>query len=437
MRARAVSAAATPSAHDDARAHAQTLRAWALYDVGNSAFATTVMAGFFPIFFKEFWSAGVAATESTLRLGIANSVASLVVALAAPVLGAVADLCGAQKRILLGGAALGVSSTATLALVARGDYVTAGCLYALGCVGFSVSIALYDSLIVSVARPDERERASALGYALGYLGGGALFALNVAMTLWPASFGLADAASAVRASFVLVALWWAAFTWPLARRVPEPAGAGLSASDAVRRSLAQLLATARKVLGMRSLRRFLIAYWLYIDGVDTIIRMAVDYGLSLGLPTSSLITALLIVQFVGFPAALVFGRIGARIGNKLGILLGLAVYVLVTVLGHELQTATDFYVLAVLIGLVQGGVQALSRALFSHMVPSHESAELFGFYNMLGKTAAIVGPALMGVVAAMTGSTRTSILSVAVLLLAGGALLLGVEEPRRDRTAEG
>ena len=252
------------------------------------------------------------------------------------------------------------------------------------------------------------------------------------MTLWPAYFGLADKASAVQASFLLVALWWAAFSWPLARRVPEPLGAGLSPSTAVRRSLTQLAATTRKVMAMRSLRLFLLAYWLYIDGVDTIIRMAVDYGKSLGLSTSSLITALLIVQFVGFPAALVFGRIGVRIGNKRGILLGLLVYVLVTVLGHELQTATDFYVLAVLIGLVQGGVQALSRSLFSHMVPSHESAELFGFYNMLGKTAAIVGPALMGVVAAATGSTRTSILSVAVLLLAGGALLLGVEEPRRE-----
>ena len=267
-----------PRASDDARSHARALRAWAIYDVGNSAFATTVMAGFFPIFFKDSWSAGSAATDSTLRLGIAHSASSLVVALAAPVLGAVADLCGAQKRILLGGAALGVLATAGLAFVAKGDYVTASFVYALACVGFSVSIALYDSLIVAVARPEERERASALGYSLGYLGGGTLFALNVAMTLWPGYFGLADKASAVQASFVLVALWWAAFSWPLARRVPEPSGAGLSPATAVRRSLTQLVATTRKVMAMRSLRLFLLAYWLYIDGVDTIIRMAVDYG---------------------------------------------------------------------------------------------------------------------------------------------------------------
>jgi UMF1 family MFS transporter len=353
------------------------------------------------------------------------------VALAAPVLGAVADLCGAQKRILLGAAALGIASTAALSAVGRGEYLAASALYALACVGFSISIALYDSLIVAVARPHERERASALGYSLGYLGGGVLFALNVAMTLRPAWFGLADATQAVQASFLLVALWWAAFSVPLSRRVPEPAGAGLSAAAAVRRSMAQLVATTRKVLGMRSVRLFLVAYWLYIDGVDTIIRMAVDYGMSLGLPTSSLITALLIVQFVGFPAALVFGRIGERIGNKRGIALGLCIYVLVTLLGHELETTTDFYVLAILIGLVQGGVQALSRSMFSHMVPRHEAAELFGFYNMLGKTAAIIGPALMGVVATMTGSTRTSILAVAVLLVAGGALLLRVPEPQR------
>jgi UMF1 family MFS transporter len=427
-----VSQPGAPPAADESGARARVLRAWALYDVGNSAFATTVMAGFFPIFFKHFWSAGSSATESTLRLGIANSTASLLVALAAPLLGAVADLCGAQKRLLLWGAGLGVLSTAALPLTGRGDYVAAGVLYAAACVGFSLSIALYDSLIVAVARSDERERASALGYAWGYLGGGALFALNVAMTQRPAWFGLADEAQAVRASFVTVALWWAAFSLPIARHVPEPPGAGMSPREAVQKSVAQLVATTRKVLRMPSLRLFLLAYWLYIDGVDTIIRMAVDYGLSLGLPTSSLITALLIVQFVGFPATLVFGRIGARIGNKRGILLGLALYVLVTVLGHELESARDFYVLAVLIGLVQGGVQALSRALYSHLIPKGEAAELFGFYNMLGKTAAIIGPALMGVVAAVTGSTRTSILAVAVLLVAGALLLWRVPEPARQ-----
>ena len=419
----------------DARSQRVALRAWALYDVGNSAFATTVMAGFFPIFFKAYWSEGSPATESTLRLGLANSLASVCVALLAPVLGAVADLCGAQKRLLLGSAALGVLSTAALASVGRGDYLTACTLYALACVGFSVSIALYDSLIVSVARPHERERASALGYSLGYLGGGALVALNVAMTQKPGWFGFDDPAQAVKASFVLVALWWAGFSLPLARRVPEPAGAGLSPATAVRGSLKQLARTTRKVLGMRSLRLFLLAYWLYIDGVDTIIRMSVDYGMSLGLPTSSLISAMSIVQLVGFPAALLFGRIAERIGNKRGIMLCLSVYVLVTLLAHDLQTPRDFYVLAVLIGLVQGGVQALSRSLFSHMVPSHEAGELFGFYNMLGKTAAILGPALMGVVAAMTGSTRTSILAVSVLLIAGGALLLGVQEPRRAQAS--
>jgi len=389
------------------------------------------MAGFFPLFFKKYWNAGSDVTESTLRLGVANSIASLIVAFASPLLGAVADLCGAQKRILLAGTMLGAAATAALAGVGRGDFASAGALFAGACIGFSISAALYDSLLVSVAAEAERERASALGYALGYLGGGLLFALNVAMTQRPQWFGLPDATSAVKVSFVLVAVWWLAFTVPLWRRVAEPAGQGVSPRVAVRHSVGQLVRSVRQVASAPMLRTFLLAYFLYIDGVDTIIRMAVDYGLSLGLPDSSLITALLIVQFVGFPAALVFGRLGDKLGSKRSILLGLAVYVIVTVLAHELHTATEFYVLAILIGLVQGGVQALSRALWSRLIPAAEAGELFGLYNMLGKFAAILGPALMGVVAALTGSTRTSILSVALLLLAGGALLLAVEEPER------
>jgi MFS transporter, UMF1 family len=408
------------------------LWAWALYDWGNSAFATTVMAGFFPVFFKQYWSAGTAATESTFQLGAANSIAAMVVALAAPLLGAIADKGGARKRSLFTFALLGAVMTGALSFIGKGQWQAAAFCYALANVGFAGSLSFYDSLLVSVASPAERDRASSFGYALGYLGGGLLFAIQVGMVFKPGWFGLRDASQAVRLSFLQVALWWIGFSLPLLRRVPEPPSLGLSASQAALAGLRQLRATLQRISSRRAVWLFLCAYWLYIDGVNTVIVMAVDYGLALGFRSSSLTLALLITQFVGFPAALIFGRLGERLGSKRAVLVGLAVYVGVTVWGYSMTSEWEFFVLAGTIGLVQGGVQALSRSFYSRLIPAGESAEFFGFYNMLGKFAAIVGPAMMGLVSLMTGDSRLSILSLAVLLLAGGGLLLFVPEPERS-----
>jgi UMF1 family MFS transporter len=311
----------------------RAVRAWALYDFGNSAFATTVMAGFFPIFFKQYWSAEVDASVSTFRLGVASSVASILIALAAPLLGAIADQGGTRKRMLAAGALLGACATMLLAAVPQGQWLPAASLYSLACFGFAASIVFYDSLIVVVAGSEESHRVSALGYALGYLGGGLLFALNVAMTLAPERFGLPDKAAAVRASFVMVGLWWLVFTLPLLRHVPEERKPARGALNAIAGGLRELSSTLRRIRRDRNLWTFLLAYWLYIDGVDTVIRMAVDYGLSLGLAASSLITALLITQFVGFPAAIAVGKLAGRLGAKRTILLCLCVYVAVTTYG--------------------------------------------------------------------------------------------------------
>jgi UMF1 family MFS transporter len=406
----------------------RALWAWALYDWGNSAFATTVMAGFFPIFFKQYWSAGSEVSRSTFHLGAANSAASVAVAIAAPALGAIADRGAHKKRLLLVFAVLGAVMTSTLYFVPKGDFWHAALCYALATVGFEASLVFYDSLLVSVAPPEQSDRASAFGYALGYLGGGLLFALNVAMALKPGLFGLTDAAQGVRVSFLMVGAWWALFTLPLLRYVPEPRASAVTVTRAVREGLAQLRTTLRRIAGMREVWRFLIAYWLYIDGVGTIVMMAVDYGLSLGFRSSSLTLALLITQFVGFPAALVFGRLGAAIGSKRAVLIGLCVYIGVTLFGYRMHSEREFYALAAAIGLVQGGVQSLSRALYSRLIPRDEAAEFFGFYNMLGKFAAILGPALMGWVSLQTGSARQSILSITLLFAAGGALLLRVQD---------
>jgi len=408
------------------------LLSWALYDWANSAFATTVMAGFFPAFFQRYWSLGVDPTVSTSRLGFANGIAGFVVAAMAPMLGAIADRCGRRKRFLVAWSLLGIVGTALLWFVDRGDWWAAAALFVVGTIGFAASNVFYDALLLDVASEPEFDRASAYGYSLGYLGGGLLFALNVLMTMKPAWFGLADAAEAVRASFVMVAAWWFVFLLPLALNVRErPGEAGMTLAAATVAGLRELAATLRQVARYRELALFLVAYWLYIDAVNTIIKMAVDYGVALGLPTESLLAALLMTQFVAFPAALAFGWLGGRIGAKQGILLGIAIYTLATLYAFFLDSVAEFFALAAVIGLVQGGVQSLSRSFFGRLVPAGKGGEFFGFYNMMGKFATVVGPLLVAVVALTTGSSRASIASLAILFVAGGLVLMCVREPPR------
>jgi UMF1 family MFS transporter len=414
---------------------------WALYDWANSAFAVTVMSGFFPLFFKQYWASGLDSTISTFYLGSANSIASLCVAVLAPVLGAIADRGGAKKRLLLFFAFLGIVMTLALPMVAQGAWQMALFLYAAALLGFSGSIVFYDALLMDVTGERHIDYVSALGYGLGYLGGGLLFALNVAMTLFPHFFGLQDAAEAVRWSFVLVALWWALFSIPVMLFVHEPkTPADAGAAAAIRGGFRQLYETFLHIRRLRSVFLFLLAYWLYIDGVDTIIRMAVDYGLALGFASSNLLTALLVTQFVGFPAAIVFGKLGERRGPRQGIMLSIFVYLLVILWAYQMEQVWEFYLLAVVIGLVQGGIQSLSRSFYARLVPKDKAGEFFGFYNMLGKFAVVLGPVLMGLVAMATGSSRLSILAIPVLFIVGALLLGLVDETagkRRARELEG
>lgn len=410
---------------------------WALYDWANSTFATTVMAGFFPVFFKEYWSAGAAPTLATLRLGAANSTASLAILILAPVLGAIADAGGTRKRLLAGFAALGIATTGALFLARRGDWLAAVVLYGVAALGFAGANIFYDALLVEVAEPARLDRVSALGFALGYLGGGLLLAVNVLMVRHPAWFALADAAQAVRLAFPMVAVWWALFTVPLLLYVRERPGRvrGHGLRRSVGAGLHQLAATFRHVRRLRHVGRFLLAYWLYIDGVGTVIRMAVAYGLELGFHAGDLLLALLLTQFVGFPAAIVFGRIGERLGPRTGILIAIAVYCAVLVWAARMHDRLDFFGIAVTIGLVQGGIQSLSRSLYARLIPSEKSGEFFGFYNMLGKFAAVLGPILMGWVGWVTASPRASILSLLLPFVAGALIVWRVDEVAGRRAA--
>jgi UMF1 family MFS transporter len=385
------------------------------------------MAGFFPTYFKLYWSAGADVTVSTFRLGLTNGAASFLVAMAAPLMGAIADKGGARVRLLALFTVLGAAMTSALYLVGKGEWVLAVSLYAAATVGFWGANQFYDSLIVDVSSDKELDVVSSYGYALGYLGGGVLFAVNVAMVSWPTVFGLKDDAEAVRAAFVTVGIWWLVFTVPALIFVRETAPAqpslGLKAAFAGWR---ELIATLHAIRRYRALVAFLIAYWFYIDGVNTVIKMAVDYGLSLGLNAKSLLTALLVTQFVAFPAALGFGWLGERYGSRNGILAAIAVYFVTTLGAYFVETERDFMVLAIVIGLVQGGIQSLSRSLYGRLVPPGKAGEFFGFYNMMGKFAAVLGPMLTGIAAYFSHDPRPGIMSIALLFAVGGVLLMRV-----------
>ncbi|RMG61334.1 MAG: MFS transporter [Calditrichaeota bacterium] len=412
--------------------------AWSLYDVANSAFVTTVVAGFFPIFFKSYWSDPADPVRSTFYLGLSNSLASILVAFVAPFLGALADGWGARKRLLALFAYLGVVMNLGLVFVHQGHWLLALLFYVLAVVGFSGSNIFYDALLSFVAPSGRRDLVSAFGYALGYLGGGLVFLLNVLMYQFPGWFYLSSPIMAVKYSFVVVSVWWAAFTVPLLLWVSETPVVGTQpVTRLFSDSLRELYHTFRNIRVYRQAWLFLLAYWFYIDGVDTIIRMAVDYGKSIGFSNQTLITALLMVQFIAFPFALIYGWLGERIGTKRALVLGIVGYMVITIFGYFMHSELQFYALALLVSMFQGGLQALSRSFYSRLVPREKSAEFFGFYNMLGKFAVVLGPVLLGTVARVTGNIRLGILSIIFLFLIGLVLLLQVAEPEGDTAPKG
>ncbi|MFL3027390.1 MAG: MFS transporter [Candidatus Neomarinimicrobiota bacterium] len=407
---------------------------WALYDWANSAYATTVMAGFFPLFFKEYWADPNNPNQSTFYLGMANSIYAIVVAAIAPFLGAIADQGSKKKKFLIFFAFLGSIMTGGLCIVNQGYWQMAVLFYMIATIGFASANIFYDALLPDVASEKKVDSVSAFGYGLGYLGGGLLFMLNVIMYLKPQLFGIPDGATAIRISFLSVAIWWFVFTIPLILFVSESNDEkSVNMGKAISMGWKQLIETFKEIRKMRVVGLFLLAYWFYIDGVDTIIKMGVDYGMSLQFPNESLIIALLIVQFIAFPSALIYGWMAKKTGAKTGIMIGIIGYSVITLVGYFMTKVVHFYILAILIGLFQGGIQALSRSLYTRIIPPSKSAEFFGFYNMFGKFAAIIGPALMGTVTIIYGSARAGILSILVLFILGAYFLskVDVEEGKR------
>ncbi|MBI4521976.1 MAG: MFS transporter [Gemmatimonadetes bacterium] len=418
------------------------LRAWAMYDWANSAFATTIMAAVLPIYFADVAAADLPQNLRTAYWGYTTSAALLITAVLAPVLGAMADYLGAKKRFLAGFAAIGILASACLYLVSRGEWLLAAILFVLGDIGFAGGNVFYESLLPHVAREHEVDRVSTAGYAMGYVGGGVLLAVNLFWILSPTSFGLSDAGHASRLAFLSVAIWWALFSIPVFRSVAEPAGR-LEADETrrmnpLRVGFTRVVETFREIRLYRHTFLFLIAFWFYNDGIGTIIKMATIYGREIGIGTNHLIGALLLVQFVGIPFTFAFGPLAARLGAKNGLYLTLCVYTGISVLGYFMTVGWHFWLLALAVGMVQGGSQALSRSIYASMIPRGRSSEFFGFYSVSSKFAGILGPALFALVAQLAGGSRLSILSLIVFFV-GGMLLLtrvDVDEGRRIARAE-
>jgi UMF1 family MFS transporter len=427
--------------------HRPELRAWAMYDWANSAFQTTIITAVFPLFFSDVAAAGLPPAVATARFAWATTIAVAVIAVLGPILGAIADYRGAKKAMLGAFMAVGVVATALMATIDRGDWLYAAALFMVSNIAIAATLVFYDSLLPHIASPDEIDRVSTSGYAMGYIGGGVLLAVNLAWILAPASFGLPDAIAAIKLSFVSVAVWWCVFSIPLFRRVPEPPRVLESDEhaneNALRVALVRVRETFGELRGYRNAFLMLVAFLLYNDGIQTIIKMASIYGAEIGIDRNAQIAAFILVQFVGVPFSFLFGMLADRIGARTAVFVSLAVYTAISVLGYFMTTAAQFFALAFLVGTVQGGSQALSRSLFARMIPPHKSSEYFGFFSVFEKFAGIFGPAVFAAAVTLTGSSRPAVLSVIAFFIAGALVLTRVDvaagqrEAMRSREKEG
>ena len=415
------------------------VRAWAMYDWANSAFQTTIIAAVFPIYYQKVAAAGQSEAAAMSRFAWATTLAILIVAIVAPMLGAIADYTAIKKRLLGVFLAIGASATLAMFWIQRGDWVFALVLFVIGNVGVAGTFVFYESLLPHLVPAEDLDRVSSAGYAVGYMGGGTLLAINLLMIQKPAMFGIPDAGTATRLALASVAVWWVLFSIPLFRRVPEPAVRiepdERPGENAVLAGAKRLGETFHELRRYRDAFVFLLAFLLYNDGIQTMIRMATIYGTGIGLPESAMITALLLTQFIGIPCAFAFGMVAARIGAKSAVFAGLAVYLLITLLGYFMRTATHFFALAVMVGMVQGGTQALSRSLFASMIPRYKSTEFFAFFSVFERYAGVLGPAIFAFVVERSGSGRTAILAVAVFFVVGAAILTFVDVDRGRQAA--
>ena len=403
-----------------------------MYDWANSAFWCTVIVAVFPPFFSEYAAAGLPSAVATSRFAWGTTIAVTIVALMAPVLGAIADHRPMKKTMLAVFMLIGVVATLLMATIERGNWVYALALFVIANIGVASTLVFYDSLLPHIAAPDELDRVSTAGFAIGFVGGGVLLLINLAWILQPSMFGLADTVAAIKLSLASVGVWWLVFSVPILRRVREPevresdfAGQGILGH--LRGGMVAAWQTLNELRRSRNAFLMLIAFLLYNDGIQTIIRMSSIYGIEIGIDRNAQIAAFVIVQFVGVPCSFAFGAVAGRIGAKTSLYFALAVYVCISVLGYFMTATWQFFALAFLVGIVQGGSQALSRSLFARMVPKHKSSEYFGFFAVFEKFAGIAGPAVFAASIALFDSSRVAVLSVIVFFVLGALVLTRVD----------
>lgn len=428
--------------------HRPELRAWAMYDWAISSVQTTILVAVFPIYYMKVAASDLSPAEGTQALGVANTIAAVVIAILAPILGAIADYKAAKKRFLVGFMLLGVTATAMMFFIQHGQLLLASVLFVVSLAGATGSMTFYESLLPHIASNDEMDRISTAGYALGYVGGGILLAANLAWIANPGAFGLpsgdgltrAQATLPSRLAFLSVAVWWLVFSIPILRRVPEPPRT-LEADETASgnpfiTAFTRLGETLRELRNYKQAALAMLAFTVYNDGIGTIQKMATAFGAEIGVGQSDLITAILLVQFIGIPFAFAFGALATRLGTKASIFLGLLIYTGICIYGYRITTTKEFYGLACMVGLVQGGTQALSRSLFANMIPKHKSGEFFGFYSVFEKFGGILGPLVFAVAVNQSGSSRGAILWVIGFFVLGGALLAMVNVQEGERAAQ-
>jgi len=420
----------------DEKQHKRAITAWTMYDWANSAFATTIMAAVLPIYYSSVAANDLEPYQATSAWGYTTTIALLLAAVLTPILGTYADVRGSKKKFLTFFAMLGVLGTALLFFVQTGDWLKASIFYIIGNIGFSGSLVFYDSLLPHVARPEEIDKVSSRGYAMGYLGGGLLLAINLVMIMFTPEnvTGLMT-----RLSFVTVAIWWLVFSIPILRIVSEPPHKILPGEEKVNplsASFTRLVETFRKLKHYRQLFKFIVAFWLYNNGIGTIITMATIYGTELGFGRTILIGTLLMVQFVAVPFSFLFGWLAGKIGTKRAIYVTLVIYTLIAIAGYFMQVELHFLLLGFAVATVQGGSQALSRSLFGRMLPKSQSAEFYSFFAVSEKIAGVAGPFVFATVSAIMGHSRLSIVSLVIFFALGGFLLTRVDEKEGFRVAQ-
>jgi|TARA_X000000368_G_scaffold211716_1_gene167322 UMF1 family MFS transporter len=404
----------------------KTVKSWIAYDAGNSAFATTVVAAFFPIFYLEFWASTMPKVEASIYLNWTLVICNTLILLSGPVIGAYTDINRSTKSALNIFTIIGALFVGSLFFIDVGSWLYALIFFGIANYCFCVAQIPYDKILTKITSPNNFSIISNQGYAWGYFGGGALFLLNALMSIYPSSFGLASQAEAIRVSFLMVSIWWLLFLIPLFLNFKETKTEQHSIS-VFSSSFKNIFNTLKSVYQYKNAFLFLIAFFLFIDGAHTVIYLASTFALNLGLETSSIIQALILVQFVAFPATLLWGYVANKYGDKLVLYITIASYICIIVYSTTLSSAFEFYLLAAWVGFVQGGIQGSSRGMFGKLIPKEKAGEFFGLYNVMGRAGAILGPLMVGTLLTLYGNVRIALLPIAVLFIIGGLLLTRVK----------